>query len=167
MDARVARGSSIADDPSEGHISVMIPYPTYRRILAYLAAIRRSLEPEELIASILEVPEHRVERAVRFWYAIRSAFGAHPRKGWTFQRARPRTSAAVVQNALANVRAIHERLKTVEIDHLEFRRCIKNRDAPSTFMFLDPPYLDTENYRVGDFSLQDHCDLAAIVANFK
>ena len=37
-----------------GHISVMIPYPTYRRILAYLAAIQRPLEPQELISSILE-----------------------------------------------------------------------------------------------------------------
>jgi hypothetical protein len=54
MDARVARGSSIADDAGEGHISVMIPHPTYRRILAYLAAIQSPLEPEELIASILE-----------------------------------------------------------------------------------------------------------------
>jgi hypothetical protein len=41
-------------DETEGHISVMIPYPTYRRILAYLAAIQSPLEPEELIASILE-----------------------------------------------------------------------------------------------------------------
>lgn len=37
-----------------GHISVMIPYPTYRRILAYLTAIQSPLEPEDLIASILE-----------------------------------------------------------------------------------------------------------------
>ena len=109
------------------------------------------------------VPEDRVERAVRFWYVIRSAFGAHPGKGWAFQRARPRNSAKVVQNALANVRAIHERLKTVEIDHVDFRRCIKNRDAPTTFMFLDPPYLQTERYRAGDFTLEDHRDLARIL----
>jgi DNA adenine methylase len=108
-------------------------------------------------------PEDRVERAVRFWYVIRSAFGAHPDKGWAFQRARPRNSAAVVQNALANIRAIHERLKTVEIDHLDFRRCIKNRDAPTTFMFLDPPYLSTEQYRTGDFTLEDHRDLARVL----
>jgi hypothetical protein len=43
------------DSPEEnGHISVMIPYPTYRRILAYLEAISSSLKPDELIASILE-----------------------------------------------------------------------------------------------------------------
>jgi hypothetical protein len=50
MDARIAHGGRV--DESEGHISVTIPYPTYRRILAYLPAIQSPLEPEELIASI-------------------------------------------------------------------------------------------------------------------
>jgi DNA adenine methylase len=112
-------------------------------------------------------PEDRVERAVRFWYVIRSAFGAHPDKGWAFQRAQPRSSARVVQNALTNIRTIHERLKPVEIDHLDFRRCIRNRDATSTLLFLDPPYLGTEGYRVGTFTLQDQCDLAQILYNAK
>jgi DNA adenine methylase len=109
------------------------------------------------------VPGDRVERAVRFWYVIRSAFGAHPSKGWAFQRARPRNSAMVVQNALGNIRAIHDRLKSVEVDHLDFRRCIKNRDAPSTFLYVDPPYPETEQYRAGDFTLEDHRDLARIL----
>lgn len=112
-------------------------------------------------------PEDPVERAVRFWYVIRSAFGAHPDKGWAFQRARPRNSATVVQNALTNIRAIHERLKPVEIDHLDFRRCIRNRDAMSTLLFLDPPYLETEGYRVGTFTVHDQCDLAQILCNVK
>jgi len=114
-----------------------------------------------------KTPEDRVERAVRFWYVIRSAFGAHPHKGWAFQKARPRSSARVVQNALANIRAIHDRLNTVEIDHLDFRRCIRNRDAPTTFMFLDPPYLGTCQYRVGTFTLQDQRDLAQLLSNAK
>jgi len=114
-----------------------------------------------------KVPEDRVERAVRFWYVIRSAFGAHPHKGWAFQRAQPRNSPQVVQNALTNIRAIHERLKPVEIDHLDFRRCIRNRDAMSTLLFLDPPYLETEGYRVGTFTLQDHIDLARLLSDAK
>jgi hypothetical protein len=47
--------SSVPEDPEvSGHISVTIPYPTYRRILAYLVAIQSPIDPEELIASILE-----------------------------------------------------------------------------------------------------------------
>jgi hypothetical protein len=45
----------VGEDPEvTGHIGVMAPYPTYRRILAYLVAIQSPLEPEDLIASILE-----------------------------------------------------------------------------------------------------------------
>lgn len=53
-DCRVARGASIPEDPSQGHIAVMIPYVLYRRLQEYLLAIQSSLKPEELIASILE-----------------------------------------------------------------------------------------------------------------
>jgi len=109
------------------------------------------------------LPEDHVERAVRFWYVIRSAFGAQVGKGWAFSRKSPRNPAAVVQNALANIRMIHDRLKTVEIDHLDFRQCIRNRDAPTTLLFLDPPYLDVKGYRASNFGLEDHEELARIL----
>jgi DNA adenine methylase len=113
------------------------------------------------------MPEDRVERAVRFWYVVRSAFGAHPGKGWAFATRQPRNSGLVLQNALTKIRMIHDRLKSVEIDHLDFRRCIRNRDAPSTFLLLDPPYLGTCQYRPGDFTLEDHRELAQILRDAK
>jgi len=108
-------------------------------------------------------PEDRVERALRFWYLMRSSFAAHPYKGWAFCRNVGRNRPLSLANALGNIRTIHDRLRTVEIDHLDFRRCIKNRDGPETFTFLDPPYLDAEEYRLGVFTLQDHTDLADIL----
>jgi DNA adenine methylase len=108
-------------------------------------------------------PEDRVERALRFWYLMRSSFAAHPYKGWAFCRNVGRNRSLSLANALGNIRTIHDRLRTVEVDHLDFRRCIKNRDGPETFMFLDPPYLDAEEYRLGVFTLQDHTDLADIL----
>jgi DNA adenine methylase len=113
------------------------------------------------------VPSDRVERAVRFWYVVRSAFIGHPDKGWAFARTRVRSQARTVQRALASLRAIHDRLRTVEIDHLDFRACIKNRDAASTFIFLDPPYPETSQYRIGKFSLDDHKGLAEILRHAK
>jgi DNA adenine methylase len=113
------------------------------------------------------MPEDRVERAVRFWYVVRSAFGAHPGKGWAFATRQPRNSGLVLQNALTKIRMIHDRLKTVEIDHLDFRRCVRNRDAPSTFLYLDPPYLETCQYRAGEFTLEDHRELAGILREAK
>jgi DNA adenine methylase len=108
-----------------------------------------------------------VERAFRFWYVLRCSFGGQAGKGWAFSRAEPRSGALVLQNALTEIRTIHERLLRVEIDHLDFRRLIENRDAPSTFMFLDPPYLDTEQYRVGKFTLDDHKALAELLSKAK
>jgi len=105
-----------------------------------------------------------VERALRFWYVLRCSFGAQAGKGWAFTRAEPRNGPLVLQNALEQIQPIHERLKSVEIDHLDFRRCIENRDAPTTFLFLDPPYLDTEQYRVGKFTLDDHKALAQLLS---
>jgi hypothetical protein len=78
-----------------------------------------------------------------------------PGKGWAFAREQPRNSAGVAQNALTKIRVIHERLETVEIDHTDFRRCIENRDASTTFLFPDPPYLDMSQYRVGDFGVRE------------
>jgi DNA adenine methylase len=112
-------------------------------------------------------PEDRVERAIRFWYLMRSSFAAHPYKGWAFCRNVGRNRPLSLANALASIRMIHDRLRAVEIDHLDFRRCVKNRDGPRNFMFLDPPYLDTEDYRLGVFSLQDHMDLAEILRHTK
>jgi DNA adenine methylase len=94
---------------------------------------------------------------------MRSSFAAHPYKGWAFCRNVGRNRPLSLVNALGNIRTIHDRLRTVEIDHLDFRRCIKNRDGPETFMFLDPPYLEAEEYRLGVFTLQDHTYLADIL----
>jgi len=97
-----------------------------------------------------------VERAFRFWYLVRSSFAAHPYKGWAFCEKADRNRAESVWNALVDLKPIHERLKNVEVDRLDFERLIKNRDSPETFFFLDPPYLDAEEYRMGVFTIEDH-----------
>jgi len=111
------------------------------------------------------MPRDRVERAVRFWYLIRSSFAGKVGHGWGFNRTAPRGLAHSIFSALADIRRVHERLKGVEIDHLDFRRCIDYRDAPSSFLYVDPPYLGTEDYRLGKFTLQDHRDLAGLLRN--
>jgi DNA adenine methylase len=112
------------------------------------------------------IPSERVERAVRFWYLLRGSFAGHPHKGWGFTRSR-RSLTKSLQNSLANIHAVHERLKMVQIDHLDFRRCIEQYDASDTFMFLDPPYLNTSAYNVGKFTLEDHENLARLLRGSK
>jgi len=103
-----------------------------------------------------KVPMDPVERALRFWYLMRSSFAAHPYKGWAFSATTDRSRPESMWNGLADIGSIHERLKMVEIDHLDFERIIKNRDSPDAFFFADPPYLDAKEYRMGVFTLADH-----------
>jgi DNA adenine methylase len=113
------------------------------------------------------VPKDRVERALRFWYCMRSAYGGHAYKGWGFIRNDKRNKAHSLWSNLEQIQPIHERLRGVEIDHLDFRRLIKNRDAPENFFFLDPPYLEKSEYRLNTFTLKDHQDLATTLKTVK
>jgi len=72
-----------------------------------------------------------VERAVRFYYVIRSAFASNLRKGWRFAMRTNEPNRLL--NVINTISKVSERLRGVYIDHLDFRRCIKNWDSPSTF----------------------------------
>jgi DNA adenine methylase len=40
------------------------------------------------------------------------------------------------------IRALSLRLDRVAIEHLDWQRCIRLYDRPTTFFFVDPPYTD-------------------------
>lgn len=113
------------------------------------------------------IPENRIERAARYWYLLASSFGAHPYKGWGFGRRSNRSLGRTMQNSLQKIRSVHERLKAVQIDHLDFQECLERYDGSSTFLFVDPPYYGTTDYRVGSFTLNDHKTLANILRDAK
>jgi DNA adenine methylase len=104
-----------------------------------------------------------VQRAAKFWFLLRASFFGHPEKGWRF--ALHTTEAMRLENGLPLINAVSERLKTVYIDCLDFRRCIKNWDGPKTLFYLDPPYYEATPYRsLGPrFTNKDHEDLAKLL----
>jgi DNA adenine methylase len=106
----------------------------------------------------------QVERAARFYYLLRSSFFGHVEKGWRF--AVKTEEASRLYNCIGEVETIARRLQRVSIDHLDFRRCMRNWDRPDTCFYLDPPYFDSTTYRKGipAFTEQDHEDLAKILA---
>jgi len=57
---------------------------------------------------------------------------------------------------------VSNRLRRVNIDHLDFRDCINNWDTPETLFFLDPPYYHGES-GFYQFSVEDHRDLRTIL----
>jgi len=105
----------------------------------------------------------KVEHAAEFYYELRSSFFSHVEKGWRF--ANKTDEASRLYNCVGEVETIARRLQSVYIDHLNFRRCIKNWDRPDTFFYCDPPYFAAVPYRkhVHAFIAQDHEDLASLL----
>lgn len=63
--------------------------------------------------------------------------------------------------------AAAERLKFVQIENLDFRRIFEIYDGPDTLFYVDPPYVGYEREYHGNFSEQDHHDLAIILNSIK
>jgi len=47
------------------------------------------------------------------------------------------------ENRMAAIRELNLRLDQVTIENLDWQRCLKIYDRPTTFFFLDPPYVGT------------------------
>jgi len=108
-----------------------------------------------------------VERAVAFCYCMRAAFSGRWGAGWAYSK-KTGDRARAWANFTHNIDWIADRLRKVHIDHLDYKRCIKNWDTPDTFFFLDPPYPETHQARtVIPFQEQDHKNLAKILHRVK
>jgi DNA adenine methylase len=110
-----------------------------------------------------------IERAARFYYCVCGSFaGRGPGAGWAFARSHTRHQPLTWWFKATRIPAIHERLRDVYVDCLDFRRFIRNWDSPETFLFVDPPYHETTDYvGVPSFSEKDHHDLAERLTNAK
>ncbi len=104
-----------------------------------------------------------VQRAAKFWFLIRASFFGHPEKGWRFAVHTPETTR--LENGLQQLKLVSARFRGVYIDCLDFRRCIRNWDSPTTLFFVDPPYYGAVAYRRGvkEFTPADHADLAELL----
>lgn len=110
------------------------------------------------------LPKDPVERAVRFYYLLRSSFSGTHDGGWKFNLTR--NPAQTFFKSLRSILLISRRLKNVQIEKLDFRKCIEQYDRQNTFFYLDPPYYGLQYYRV-KFSEKDHLDLREILGKTK
>jgi DNA adenine methylase len=85
-----------------------------------------------------------VERAHRFYYLIMAGWGGEAR----YPRFQTSTSDGGHGNRLIGalktlrkrIEPVHNRLKTVIIENLDWSECIDRYDRPTSFLYLDPPY---------------------------
>jgi DNA adenine methylase len=107
-----------------------------------------------------------VQRAHRFYYIIMA--------GWGGELNYPRFQTSITDGGHGNrligaletlrkrIDPIHDRLKTVIIENLDWQHCINKYDRDNVVMYLDPPYPGNGvNYLHNMRDWSDHTNLAA------
>ncbi len=65
---------------------------------------------------------------------------------------------------------LHERWQRVQVESLDFRKCIKDYDTPDTLFYLDPPYVPetrkAEHYDT-EMTSNDHEELIDLILSSK
>lgn len=112
-----------------------------------------------------------VERAARFVYVQRQSFGGRPAT-----KATPGDFAPSPHNPARfdprklekTIRAVHDRLKGVHIECLEWDAFIRRYDRPGTLFYIDPPYWGHEaDYGKGLFARDDFTRMAEVLRDLK
>lgn len=108
-----------------------------------------------------------IQRAARFYFLVRSSFGAkimNPSFGITATQ-RPRLNLLRIEEDLSEA---HLRLSQVFIENRPYGQVIKQADREATFFYIDPPYWDCEDvYGKGIFSKADFTTLRDQLAKVK
>lgn len=86
-----------------------------------------------------------LERAARFLYLQRTAFGGKP-SGHNFGVSPGRPGRFNLSTLEPMLEDLHQRLAGVVIECLDFGAFITRYDTPETLFYLDPPYWGCEDY---------------------
>lgn len=106
-----------------------------------------------------------LERAVRYYYLQRLAFGGKV-EGRTFGTSTTSAPRLDVLSIQSNLTEIHQRIARVTIEHLDGTDCIRRYDRPHTLFFVDPPYYHTAGYAVA-FPDERYTELAQLLEGIK
>lgn len=108
-----------------------------------------------------------LERAARFYYLQRTAFGGKV-AGRTFGTSAQRPALFDITRLVPHLEQLHERLAGVVIECLDFEKFITTYDRPDTLFYLDPPYYGCEgDYGRELFARADFERLAGVLRSLK
>lgn len=115
--------------------------------------------------------EDDVERARRFYVVVSQCFGGHAverngsgKRGWGGEKLGRMhlCRSASTKNRVDNIWRFVERMRSVQVDNLDWRACLERYDHADTVFYLDPPYVP-ETRRSGGYSHEltadDHSEL--------
>lgn len=141
-----------------------------RHYVAFLDMMRWQLTTRtefERLASTEPDTLTDLERAARFYYLQRTAFGGKV-TGRTFGVRTDGRAGFDVTRLGPELEELHERLAGVVIECLPFEAFIPRYDRPHTLFYLDPPYYGCErDYGPALFTRADFEQLAALLAGIQ
>lgn len=107
-----------------------------------------------------------IQRAVRFYYLQRLAFGGKIRnQAYGTDARRGRFN---IRKLKKHLETVHERLAEVVIERMPFADFMPHYDTPETLFYCDPPYFECESdYGKGIFSREDFTILANLMRSMK
>ncbi|MFT8898314.1 MAG: DNA adenine methylase [Acetobacter sp.] len=133
-----------------------------RHYVALTDELRWQVTSREHFERLRETPAESltdIERAIRFLYVQRLAFGGQV-NGRSFNTGSARFD---VVRLLPQLEAVHERLSSVTIECRPYADILTRYDGPDVLFYLDPPYWGTEDYYDAPFSREDFAVLADIL----
>ncbi|HCL4245040.1 TPA: DNA adenine methylase [Pseudomonas aeruginosa] len=105
-----------------------------------------------------------IQRAARFFYLQHHAFGGKV-IGQNFGTATT-GPAPNIMRIEENLSAAWQRLAGVYVENLPWLDCAERYDRPHTFLYMDPPYWQTEGYGV-DFPFEEYERMADFMRRCK
>ena len=87
-------------------------------------------------------PDDDIERAGRFFYVRNTQFAQKYTDISGFRLARARNHAQQYLNRVDALEAFAERLRSVQVENLDYADLVDRVDATDTLFYFDPPYVD-------------------------
>lgn len=120
-----------------------------------------------------EETEDDLERARRWYVRMRQAFGCSVSRSWGHERdgaLSGGTRAASFASTIDELERFAQRLRGVQIEHLDWREVLSLYDGASACFYLDPPYHPETRSRLGrnnayrhELTAADHAELVESV----
>ncbi|WP_341285328.1 DNA adenine methylase [Priestia megaterium] len=158
----------VYNDIDAGLINFLMTLRNSRKeILSKLETLYTS---RNLFYQMLEepIPEDPMEKAVRWYYLLRhTLIPNNSEKKSGYRSGKKKSVAEDFQNSVVRLQQFEKRLRTVNIEMLDFKECIRRYDSEQTLFFVDPPYVGRESMYKGGWTEDAHRELAELLRNIK
>lgn len=148
-----------------------------RQLARLLTFTPYAREEFELCRDSWEGVADDLERARRFYVRMRQAFGCSASKSWGHEHNGELSGGTRANSFAATVDEMErfaERLRHVQVEHLDWPLLLDRYDAPGVCMYLDPPYHPETRSRLGrnhgyrfEMNAEDHERLTATVIKLR